>query len=184
MHDNNELHQARVAIQELMDEKYHLESQLEAASLRESRFVSEKNKAEEDLRRVTANLAEKRILWARDIAEKDRVLAHAKTVQEELERKAIAEAQKVQEWYQGLTVELQASNAKARAKQAELEEREEQLRKLQQLCDSLVSEKNQLVQSSTTYQARLKEAESALDQSNPEVDSCNTLKTGLVIKPR
>ncbi|MFS8003553.1 hypothetical protein Hanom_Chr13g01215321 [Helianthus anomalus] len=48
---------------------------------------------------------------------------------------------------------------------------EEQLRKLQQVCDSLVSEKNQLVQSSTTHQARLKEAESALDQSNAEVDS-------------
>ncbi|KAJ0636146.1 hypothetical protein HanOQP8_Chr17g0658621 [Helianthus annuus] len=59
MHDNNELHQARITIQELMDEKYHLESQLQAAGLRESRFVSEKNKAEEDLKRVTANLAEK-----------------------------------------------------------------------------------------------------------------------------
>ncbi|MFS7925881.1 hypothetical protein Hanom_Chr04g00290401 [Helianthus anomalus] len=42
MYDNNELHQARVAIQELMDEKYRLESQLQAAGLRESRFVSEK----------------------------------------------------------------------------------------------------------------------------------------------
>ncbi|MFS7888846.1 hypothetical protein Hanom_Chr00s000002g01599871 [Helianthus anomalus] len=42
MHDNNELHKARITIQELMDEKYHLESQLQAAGLRESRFVSEK----------------------------------------------------------------------------------------------------------------------------------------------
>ncbi|MFS7911330.1 hypothetical protein Hanom_Chr02g00116851 [Helianthus anomalus] len=55
---------------------------LQAAGLRESQFVSEKNKAEEDLKRVTANLAEERILWARDIAEKDRVLSHAKAVQE------------------------------------------------------------------------------------------------------
>ncbi|KAM0045508.1 hypothetical protein Hdeb2414_s0009g00304671 [Helianthus debilis subsp. tardiflorus] len=145
MHDNNELHQARVAIQELMDENYRLESQLQAAGLRESRSVSKKNRAEDDLKRVTAHLAEERILWARNIAEKDRVLVHAKTVQEELERKAVAEAQKVQERYQGFTVELEASNAKVQAKQDELEEREEQLRKLQQLCDSLVSEKNQLV---------------------------------------
>ncbi|MFS8021487.1 hypothetical protein Hanom_Chr16g01427931 [Helianthus anomalus] len=42
MHDNNKLHQARVAMQELKDEKYHLESQLQPAGLRESRFVSEK----------------------------------------------------------------------------------------------------------------------------------------------
>ncbi|MFS7948938.1 hypothetical protein Hanom_Chr06g00565711 [Helianthus anomalus] len=71
MHDNNELHEARASIQELKDEKYCLESQLQAAGLRESRFVSEKNKAEDDLKRMTANLAEERILWARDITEKD-----------------------------------------------------------------------------------------------------------------
>ncbi|KAJ0583556.1 hypothetical protein HanRHA438_Chr05g0209481 [Helianthus annuus] len=95
MHDTNEHNQAQVTIQELMDEKYRLKSQLQAAGLRESRFVSEKNKAEEDLKRVTANIAEERILWACDIAEKNRVLAHAKTIQEELERKAVAEAQKL-----------------------------------------------------------------------------------------
>ncbi|KAJ0587700.1 hypothetical protein HanIR_Chr04g0166191 [Helianthus annuus] len=121
--------------------------------------------AEDDLKRVTANLAEERILWACDIADKDRVLAHAKTVQEELERKAVVEAQK------GLTVELEASHAKVQAKQAELEEREEQLRKLQQVCDSLVSDKYKLVESSATHQARLKEVEDVLEQSNTEVDS-------------
>ncbi|KAJ0764644.1 hypothetical protein HanPI659440_Chr08g0294471 [Helianthus annuus] len=142
MHDNNELHQAWIAIQELRDEKYRLQSQLQAAGLRESRFVSEKNKAEADLQRVTANFAEERISWARDIAEKDRVLSHAKAVQEELERKTVTEAQKVQERYQGLAMELEAANAKAQAKQTELEEREEKLRELQQMCDSLVSEKN------------------------------------------
>ncbi|KAJ0894874.1 hypothetical protein HanPSC8_Chr09g0393861 [Helianthus annuus] len=171
MHDNNDLHQARITIQELMDEKYRLESQLQAAGLRERWFVSKKNKAEADLQRVTANLAEERVLWAHDIAEKDRVLSYAKAVQEELERKVVTEAQKVQERYQGLAVELEASNAKAQAKQVELEEREKQRRKLQQVCDSLVSEKNQLFQSSTSHQARLKEAESVLDQSNDEVDS-------------
>ncbi|MFS7963831.1 hypothetical protein Hanom_Chr08g00742931 [Helianthus anomalus] len=159
-----------------MDENYCLESQLHAAGLRESRFVSEKNKVEDDLKCVTGNLAEERILWARDIAEKDRVLYHAKAVQEKLERKAVTEAQKVrselsaemekfridtdfvsqvQERYQGLAVELEASNAKAQAKQVDLEEREEQLRKLQH--------------------ARLNEAESALDQSNAEVDSLTSL---------
>ncbi|MFS8003554.1 hypothetical protein Hanom_Chr13g01215331 [Helianthus anomalus] len=59
MHDNNELHQARITIQELMDEKYRLESQLQAVGLRESRFFSEKNKADDDLKRVTANLAKR-----------------------------------------------------------------------------------------------------------------------------
>ncbi|MFS8028686.1 hypothetical protein Hanom_Chr16g01513331 [Helianthus anomalus] len=92
MHDNNELHQARAVIEELKDEKYRLESQLQATGLGESRFVSEKNKSGDDLKRVTANLAEEQIIWARNIAEKDRVLAHAKNVQEELERKAITEA--------------------------------------------------------------------------------------------
>ncbi|MFS8021488.1 hypothetical protein Hanom_Chr16g01427941 [Helianthus anomalus] len=79
------------------------------------------------------------MLWARDIAEKDRVLAHAKNVQEELECKVVTEAQKVsselsakmerfhidtdfvsqvQERYQALTVELEASNTKAQAKQS------------------------------------------------------------------
>ncbi|MFS8022857.1 hypothetical protein Hanom_Chr16g01444471 [Helianthus anomalus] len=179
MHDNNELHQARVVIQELMNEKYRLESQLQAAGMGESRFVSEKNRAGDDLKRVTAHLAEERILWARNIVERDLVLAHAKTVQEELERKTVAEAQKVQEGYQGLDVGLEASNSKVRAKQAELEEREEQLRKLQQVCDSLVSEKIQLVQSAATHQARLKEAESALDRSNAEVDSLTSHLAGL-----
>ncbi|XP_022031120.1 nuclear distribution protein nudE homolog 1-like [Helianthus annuus] len=181
MHDNNELHHARALIEELKDEKYRLESQLQAAGLRENRFLSEKNKAEDDLKRVTAHLAEERLIWARDIAEKDRVLAHAKSVQEELERKAITEAQKVrsemsaqvekfridtdfvsqvQERYQALTVEVEASNAKARAKQTELEEREGQLRELQHRCDSLLSERNALAQSSA---ARLKEVESALE---------------------
>ncbi|KAM0031250.1 hypothetical protein Hdeb2414_s0017g00506711 [Helianthus debilis subsp. tardiflorus] len=179
MPDNNELHQSQIAIQELMDEKYRLESQLQAAGLRESRFVYEKNKAEEDLKRVTANLAEERILWARNIEEKDRVVSHAKAVQEELDHKAVAEAQKVQERYQSLAMELEASIAKAQAKQAELEEQEEKLRELQQMCDSMVSEKNQLVKSSTTHQARLKEAESALHQSNAEVDSLTSRLAGL-----
>ncbi|KAF5821832.1 hypothetical protein HanRHA438_Chr01g0020011 [Helianthus annuus] len=80
MHDNSELRQARMTIQELVDEKGRLESQLHAASVRESRFLSEKNKAENDLKRVTANLAEERVIWARDIAEKDRILSRAKVV--------------------------------------------------------------------------------------------------------
>ncbi|MFS8004616.1 hypothetical protein Hanom_Chr13g01227911 [Helianthus anomalus] len=147
--------------------KYRLESQLQAAGLMESRFVSEKNKTGEDLKHVTANFAEERILWARDIAEKDRVLSHAKAVQEELERKAVAEAQKVrsklsaeignfrvdtdfvsqvQERYQSLVVELEASNAKAQAKQAELEKGEDKLRELQQIrLAGLQGDRNWLV---------------------------------------
>ncbi|MFS7932130.1 hypothetical protein Hanom_Chr04g00364241 [Helianthus anomalus] len=86
MHDNNELHQARALIEELKDEKYRLESQLQVAGLRESRFLSEKNNADDDLKRVTSHLAEERLMWARDIAEKDQVISHAKSVHEELER--------------------------------------------------------------------------------------------------
>ncbi|MFS7922285.1 hypothetical protein Hanom_Chr03g00247291 [Helianthus anomalus] len=63
--------------------------------------------------------------------------------------------------------------------QVELDERKDQLRKLQQHCDSLVSEKNKLVESSATHQARLKEAENALEQSNAEVDSLTSQLAGL-----
>ncbi|KAF5769916.1 hypothetical protein HanXRQr2_Chr14g0653711 [Helianthus annuus] len=80
MHDNTQLHQARATIQELRDDKHRLEGQLQTVGLREARFLSEKNKAEEDLQRVTNHLAEERILWARDMAEKDRVLAQAKNI--------------------------------------------------------------------------------------------------------
>ncbi|KAJ0850994.1 hypothetical protein HanPSC8_Chr13g0587201 [Helianthus annuus] len=172
MHDNTQLHQARATIQELTDDKHRLESQLQTAGLKEARYLSEKNKAEEDLKRVTAHLAEERIMWARDVAEKDRVLAQAKNIQEELERKAIAEAQKVrlelstqlekfrvdtdfvsqvQERYQGLTAEVEASHTKIWLLQAELEEREGKVKELQDHCD-------------------LKEVENALAQSNAEVD--------------
>ncbi|MFS7993137.1 hypothetical protein Hanom_Chr12g01090531 [Helianthus anomalus] len=101
-------------------------------------------------------------MWARDIAEKDRVLAQAKSVQEELECKAIE--RRVQERYQGLTAEVEASHAKARLLQAELEEREEKLKELH--CDSLVSQNNALTKSSA---ARPKEVECALEQSNAKV---------------
>ncbi|MFS7963730.1 hypothetical protein Hanom_Chr08g00741771 [Helianthus anomalus] len=152
MHNNNELRQAPMTIQELVDEKNHLESQLHAVGVRENRFLLEKNKAEDDLKCVTANLAEERIAWARDIAEKERIISRAKTVQEELERKAIHEARKVRselsaeveryrintdfvyqvlERYQDLTLQLGASEAKARDEQVELEERDEKLRELQ-----------------------------------------------------
>ncbi|KAJ0458917.1 hypothetical protein HanHA89_Chr16g0643141 [Helianthus annuus] len=180
MHDNTQLHQARTTIQELKDEKYRLESQLQAVGLREARLLSEKNKAEDDLKRVTAHLAEERIMWSRDMAEKDRILAQAKNIQEELERKAIAEAQKVrlelstqlekfrvdtdfvshvQERYQGLTAEVEASHAKVRLLQGELEEREGKVKELQDHCDSLVTQNNKLATSSAS---RLKEVENAL----------------------
>ncbi|KAF5817862.1 hypothetical protein HanXRQr2_Chr02g0057991 [Helianthus annuus] len=188
MHDNTQLHQARATIQELRDDKHRLESQLQTVGLREARFLSEKNKAEEDLRRVTNHLPEERILWARNMAEKDRVLAQAKNVQEELERKAIAEAQKVrlelsaqlekfrvdtdfvsqvQERYQSLTTEVEASQTKLRLMQGELEEREGKVKELQDYCDSLVTENNKLIVSSSS---KLKEVENALAQSNAEID--------------
>ncbi|KAJ0952383.1 hypothetical protein HanPSC8_Chr02g0071611 [Helianthus annuus] len=188
MHDNTQLHQARATIQELSDDKHCLESQLQTVGLKEARYLSEKNKAEEDLKRVTAHLAEERIMWARDMAKKDRVLAQAKNIQEELERKAIAEAQKVrfelsaqlekfrvdtdfvsqvQERYQGLTAEVEASHTKVRLLQAELEEREGKVKELQDHCDSLVTHNSKLAASSTS---QLKEVENALAQSNAEVD--------------
>ncbi|XP_035829986.1 uncharacterized protein LOC118479534 [Helianthus annuus] len=192
MRDNTQLHEARATIQELRDDKDRLESQLQTAGLKEARFLSEKNKAEEDLRRVTKHLAEERILWARDMAEKDRVLAQAKNVQEELERKAVAEAHKVrhelsaqlekfrvdtdfvsqvQERYQDLTAEVEACHTKIRLMQGELEEREEKLKEMQDHCvthcDSLVTQNNKLAASSSS---KLKEVENALAQSNAEID--------------
>ncbi|KAM0036849.1 hypothetical protein Hdeb2414_s0014g00431191 [Helianthus debilis subsp. tardiflorus] len=86
MHDNSELRKARMTIQELVDEKGRLERKLLAGGVRESRFVLEKYKTEEDKKRVTTNLAEERVIWARGIAEKERILSRAKVVQEELER--------------------------------------------------------------------------------------------------
>ncbi|KAJ0956726.1 hypothetical protein HanPSC8_Chr01g0018901 [Helianthus annuus] len=47
------------------------------------------------------------------------------------------------------------------------------------MCDSLVSKRNQLLQASSAQHARLKEAESALDQSNGEVDSLTSRLAGL-----
>ncbi|MFS7899503.1 hypothetical protein Hanom_Chr00s062125g01785451 [Helianthus anomalus] len=43
-----------MTIQELVDEKNRLESQLHSISFREGRFLLEKNKAKDDLKRVTA----------------------------------------------------------------------------------------------------------------------------------
>ncbi|KAJ0554071.1 hypothetical protein HanRHA438_Chr08g0357821 [Helianthus annuus] len=186
--DNAQLHEARVIIQELRDDKHRLESQLQTVGLKEARFLSEKNKAEEDLRRVTEHLAEERILWARDMAEKDRVLAKARNVQEELERKAVAEAQKVrhelsaqlekfrvdtdfvsqvQERYQDLTAEVEACHTKIRLMQGELEEREAKFKEMQDHCDSLVTQNNKLAASSSS---KLKEVENALVQFNAEID--------------
>ncbi|KAF5818826.1 hypothetical protein HanRHA438_Chr02g0082111 [Helianthus annuus] len=166
-----------MAIQELVDERNHFESQLHVADVRESRFLSEKTKAEADLKHVTANLAEEKLSWARDIAEKDRIISRAKAVQEELERKAVLEAQK--ERYQDLTLQLEASEVRIWDKKVELEEREGKIRELQQACDALVTKRNKLLQAASSQQARLNEAESALDQVNVEVDSLTNRFAGL-----
>ncbi|KAM0064687.1 hypothetical protein Hdeb2414_s0003g00106031 [Helianthus debilis subsp. tardiflorus] len=101
------------------------------------------------------------------MAEKDRVLAKAKNVQEELERKAVAEAQKVQERYQDLTAEVEACHTKIRLMQGELEEREAKFKEMQDHCDSLVTQNNKLAASSSS---KLKEVENALVQSHAEID--------------
>ncbi|KAJ0615774.1 hypothetical protein HanIR_Chr02g0083111 [Helianthus annuus] len=174
-----------MAIQELVDERNRFESQLHVADVRESRFLSEKTKAEADLKHVTANLAEEKLSWARDIAEKDRIISRAKAIQEELERKAVLEAQKVrselsaEERYQDLTLQLEASEVKIWDKKVELEEREGKIRELQQACDALVTKRNKLLQAASSQQARLNEAESALDQVNVEVDSLTNRFAGL-----
>ncbi|MFS7913739.1 hypothetical protein Hanom_Chr02g00145221 [Helianthus anomalus] len=166
-------------------ERNRFESQLHAVAIRESRFLSKKTKAEADLKRVTTNLAEESLSWARDIAEKDHIISRAKAVQEELESKAILEAQKVrselsteverdridtdfvyqvQERYHDLTLQLEASEVKIRDKQVELEEHDRKLRELQRACDALVC---------------LNEAKSALDQVNAEVDSLTNHLAGM-----
>ncbi|KAJ0884104.1 hypothetical protein HanPSC8_Chr10g0429491 [Helianthus annuus] len=122
------------------------------------------------------------------MAEKDRVLAQAKNVQEELERKAVAEAQKVrhelsaqlekfrvdtdfvsqvQERYQDLTTEVETCHTKIRLMQGELEEREAKFKEMQDHCDSLVTQNNKLAASSSS---KLKEVEDALAQSHAEID--------------
>ncbi|MFS7986748.1 hypothetical protein Hanom_Chr11g01013941 [Helianthus anomalus] len=155
MQDNNDLRQTRMAIQELVDERNRFESQLHAAGVRESWFLSEKNKAEADLKHINANLAEERLSWA------------------QLEREAVLEARK------DLTLQLEASEVKIHDKQVELEEPEGKLRELQQACDALVAERNQLLQTASSQQARLNEAESTLDQVTVEVDSLTNRLAGL-----
>ncbi|MFS8003972.1 hypothetical protein Hanom_Chr13g01220091 [Helianthus anomalus] len=73
---------------------------------------------------------------------------------------------------------MEASEVKVRDKQVELEEREEKLRELQQVCDTLVTERNQVLQASSSQQACLNEAEGALDQVNAEVDSLTNRLAG------
>ncbi|MFS7918800.1 hypothetical protein Hanom_Chr03g00205411 [Helianthus anomalus] len=72
----------------------------------------------------------------------------------------------VHERYQGLTADVEASHAKSRLLQAELEEREEKLKELQNHYDSLVSRNNTLATSAAT---QLKEVENTLEWSNAEV---------------
>ncbi|KAJ0626195.1 hypothetical protein HanPSC8_Chr01g0011261 [Helianthus annuus] len=82
-------------MQQMMDDIHQRDDLLDAAKARDSRLLAENQKAEEDLKRVTSNLVEERVIWARDIQEKERVIAHTSKVQGELERKAVMKAEKV-----------------------------------------------------------------------------------------
>ncbi|MFS7916569.1 hypothetical protein Hanom_Chr03g00178731 [Helianthus anomalus] len=74
---HREPHQARQATQQMMDELHQWDSLLDAAHLMESRLIAEKQKVEEDLKRVTVDLTEERVIWARDCEEKERIIAHS-----------------------------------------------------------------------------------------------------------
>ncbi|MFS7913165.1 hypothetical protein Hanom_Chr02g00138631 [Helianthus anomalus] len=78
--DNHEIHQTRQAMQQMMDELQRRDSLVDDAK---------------DLRRVTSNLAEERVIWARDYQEIHRLISHALKTQKELERKAVMEVEKV-----------------------------------------------------------------------------------------
>ncbi|MFS7984347.1 hypothetical protein Hanom_Chr11g00985441 [Helianthus anomalus] len=75
----------------MMDEVHRRDNLLDATRIQESRMIAEKQKAEEDLKWVTTNLAEERVIWARECQEKERIIAHALKVQKELKKKAMAE---------------------------------------------------------------------------------------------
>ncbi|KAJ0828272.1 hypothetical protein HanRHA438_Chr17g0835341 [Helianthus annuus] len=72
----------------MMDELHRQDSLLDIAKVRESRLLAKKQKAEDDLKRVTLNLAKERVIWAQDCQEKERMISHALKTQKELERKA------------------------------------------------------------------------------------------------
>ncbi|MFS7904808.1 hypothetical protein Hanom_Chr01g00040381 [Helianthus anomalus] len=78
----------------MMDELQRQDSLLDIAKERESRLLVEKQKVEEDLKRVTTNLAEERVTCAWDCQEKERLISHAFKTPKELERKAMMEAEK------------------------------------------------------------------------------------------
>ncbi|MFS7990658.1 hypothetical protein Hanom_Chr11g01061501 [Helianthus anomalus] len=65
----------------MMDDIQRWDNLLDTAKARESYLLAKKPKAEVDLKRVTSNLAEERVAWARDIQEKEMVIAHALKVQ-------------------------------------------------------------------------------------------------------
>ncbi|KAF5782448.1 hypothetical protein HanXRQr2_Chr11g0496001 [Helianthus annuus] len=150
--DNRELQKSRHAVQQMLDDIQRRDSLLEAAKARESRLLAEKEKAKEDLKRVTSNLAEEHVVWAQDIQEKERVIAHALKVQVELERKAVLEAEK--EHHHSLMAEMEDTQAK--------------LDQANQGCDEVVVQRSQLQRDLDVEKSRRAKSENAMNHALAE----------------
>ncbi|KAJ0749692.1 hypothetical protein HanLR1_Chr05g0173021 [Helianthus annuus] len=150
--DNCELHQTHQAVQQMMDELQRQDSLIDAAKVRESRLLAEKQKTEEDLRRVTSNLAEEHVIWARDCQEKGRLISHALKTQKELERKVVMEAEK--ERHTALIAEMEDTQAK--------------FNQATQRCDELTVQWSRLQRDLDAEKSRRAESENAVNQALAE----------------
>ncbi|MFS7993288.1 hypothetical protein Hanom_Chr12g01092321 [Helianthus anomalus] len=113
-------------------------------------LISEKENVEDALKRVNSKLVEERFVWESNHQEKDRIIAHAQHVQEELERKAVQE--------------------RLRLMTHELEDKEANFQKASHECDKLVGDLVRSQRELAINQSRLPEVEGALSLANVEVE--------------
>ncbi|KAJ0933564.1 hypothetical protein HanPSC8_Chr04g0186251 [Helianthus annuus] len=158
--DSRELHQTRQVVQQMMDELQRRDSLVDAAKVRESCLLAEKQKVEEDLIRVTSNLAEECVIWARDCQEKDMLISYALRTRKELERKVVMEAEKVQECHTALMAEVEDTQAK--------------FDQATQRCDELMVQRSRLQRDLDAEKSHCAESGSVISQVLAETSELTT----------
>ncbi|KAF5805207.1 hypothetical protein HanRHA438_Chr05g0216071 [Helianthus annuus] len=172
--DNCELYQTHQVVQQMMDELQRQDSLIDAAKVRESRLLAEKQKTEEDLRRVTSNLAEEHVIWARDCQEKGRLISHALKTQKELERKVVTEAEKVRvpsSKIASLCIDhefISQVQERHTALIAEMEDTQAKFNQATQRCDELIVQWSRLQRDLDAEKSRRAESENAVNQALAE----------------
>ncbi|KAF5812445.1 hypothetical protein HanXRQr2_Chr04g0192681 [Helianthus annuus] len=178
--DSRELHQTRQVVQQMMDELQRRDSLVDAAKVRESCLLAEKQKVEEDLIRVTSNLAEECVIWARDCQEKDMLISYALKTRKELERKVVMEAEKVHA--------LSSQVARLRidhefvsqvqechtALMAEVEDTQAKFDQATQRCDELMVQRSRLQRDLDAEKSHCAESGSVINQVLAETSELTT----------